>query len=101
MTIFHEYPKWLHADGRDSVLVLDAEAEAAQLAAWAPNDANAAPIVPAIPETPPAVSIPAATDEALVPAGPSEPAESLNALTQPQKRPGGWPKGKSRNVRRG
>ena len=64
---FIEYPKWLHAAGRKSVLVDDAEAEAAQLALWAA-------------ETPSRVNALMGTPEA--------------SSDVPRK--GGWPKGKPR-----
>lgn len=73
---FVEFPKWLHAKGRKSVLVDDRDAETAQLDAWFAEDvAKLASLGNVI---------------TLVPAS--------NALvgikTEPKK--GGWPKGKPR-----
>lgn len=40
---YQEYPKWLHADGHDSVLVEDAEAELAVLDRWTADPQEASP----------------------------------------------------------
>jgi hypothetical protein len=74
--VHQEYPKWLHRSGAKSVLVADAEEEAAQLAKW--SEAHPARVEPAanlLVGNHPPVNVPA-------------------AAAAPRK--GGWPKGKPR-----
>ena len=77
MSEFVEFPKWLHAKGRKSVLADDAEAESAQLAVW--FEADAAKL--------------ASAGNVLVFA--QAPAPAIATDVAPKAK-GGWPKGKPR-----
>lgn len=73
---FVEFPKWLHAKGRKSVLVDDRDTETAQLDAWFAEDAAKLASLGNVITLVPASNAP------------------VGIKAEPKK--GGWPKGKPR-----
>lgn len=79
---FIEFPKWLHHADHPSVLVANADAEAAQLALWGAPPAGAAAVVKAANAKPARVKKASATKR---PARPRK--EPSNKLTAPSSPP--------------